>query len=647
MSYSRACVYFIYDRDGIIDEYVLYQLKCMRPFVDFLHCVINGKCSEEGRQLLDVLVDQVYIRENRGNDIGAYKAAIEYIGWEKVSSYDELILMNNTCFGPVYSLKELFQWAEGKNCDFWGLTLDTKTDWLGETGYLHYNKSKLHYQSYFLGVRKKLLQSAFFRRFMEEIPDECSYIESGCYYEYAFPGYFTDAGFQGCVYCEDYEKTDYPLLHDPVYLLEKYRMPFFKKRSFFHIYNDTLNHCAGEATSKLIKYLEDNDLYDMSMVWKNIVRTVNLADLVRAANLNRVLPKEQLICCGDDRDAMQKVGLIIHIYYEDSVEIMLPYVLNFKKFGEILFTTSKESIKNKLNKTILEHEINGRVELVNNRGRDVSALLIGGKHFIKDKELVCFVHDKKSTQIKPYGVGASWSYKLLENTIGSVNFISNVIATFRKEPFLGMAFPSAPNHSYLANSIGDAWTGNYANTQKLLEAFEIKNRIKEHTLCVAPLGTCFWFRTKALGVLFAGVGGNGWSYSDFPSEPNKNDNTLLHAIERSYAYFAQDVGYYPVYLYSDKYTEIELTSLEFNKSGATLMRAWNEALATQSANGNKIGNEQLTDQNVLTQYANVNYGIKQSLLHLALALRCRYPIFWQCLLPVRRMGQKILGIKTR
>ena len=41
-SAKRACIYFIYDKDGIIDDYILYQLRDLRENVSFIHCVING-----------------------------------------------------------------------------------------------------------------------------------------------------------------------------------------------------------------------------------------------------------------------------------------------------------------------------------------------------------------------------------------------------------------------------------------------------------------------------------------------------------------------------------------------------------------------------------------------------------------------------
>ena len=103
-------------------------------------------------------------------------------------------------------------------------------------------------------------------KFFDEIPEDTSYVLSGCYYEYAFPGYFEERGYRGSLYCSDMNDMDYPLLHNPVSLLRNYRMPLFKKRSFFHHYTDVLNHSAGEATARLVRFLQEETNYDMDLV---------------------------------------------------------------------------------------------------------------------------------------------------------------------------------------------------------------------------------------------------------------------------------------------------------------------------------------------------------------------------------------------
>ena len=627
---KRACIYFVYDGEGIVDDYILNQMKDMRQNVEFLHCVVNGTLTEKSRAAVQQCVDELYERENTGYDIGAYKAAIAYIGWDKLQQYDELVLMNYTCFGPVYPFREVFDWAQKQDVDFWGLTWDTKMVW-DEKEYLHYNNCKYFYNSYFLALRKPLFGSGFLKEFFDEFPIINSYIESGQTYEYAFPGYFTEHGYRGAIYCDDTDKN-YPLLHNPAYLMEKYRMPLFKVRSFFHHYTDALALTAGEATAKLIDYVQTKTDYDMNLVWDSILRAKSLSDIVRCAQLNRVLPND----IAYKNETKLRVGAIYYAACSEHFDEAVKYLAYFPDTVDILVITALEN-KTTVEKKIEEAQLPAELLLADNRGSDKSALLIGGADFVTRHDLICFAHDIRPQKSELDSVGRSWSYKLFENVFGSRAYIENIIAMFDEEKRLGIAFPSAPNHGNYAYGLGTGWCGNFANTEALLNEFGVKSKIDERTLCVCPLGGCFWFRADALKKLFAGLHGDGWHYEDFPAESNQNDATLLQAIERSYAYFAQSMGYYPVYIYNSRYARIELTNLEFVKTGSSEMRGWmNEIVAHAIGFGGGANSE-----------APVNYGIRRSLINLAYAIRCKYPRFWGILLPIRRIGQKILKIKTR
>ena len=659
---KRCVIYFIYDKDGTIDEYVIDQLKDLRNNAQHIHCVINGKLCHDGKVALENVADDIYVRENKGVDIGAYKAAIEYLTWDFIRTFDELVVMNNTCFGPVYPFKECFDWAKEQDVDLWGLTLDNKVNWMGTNDYLHYNKRKTCLQSYFIVFRSSLLNEAVLEDFYDEIPTNCNYLQSGSFYEYAFPGYFEELGFKSAVYCKT-DDLNYPLLHNPLVLLKQFRMPLIKKRSFFHHYNDVLNNTCGEATSDLIEFISKHTNYDMSLIWKTILRTASLSDLVRCAHLRRILPKDYVY----NDNVHLKVGVVFHFYYPDLFDENLDYIQMFPKGCGVLITVSSEEKKKIIQEKLKEHKLEAEVTLIENRGRDVSSLLIGARNFIQNYDLICFTHDKKSLQNKTESVGRSWSYKLNENLYGSKEFILNTINLFEKEPFLGMAFPGYPNHADYLKHDGTGWTGNFENTKKLLQDFGIDVKINPKTLCVAPLGTCFWFRPKTLEKLMNGLDGNGWSYTDFPAEPTgKDDGLILHAIERAYAYFAQDAGFYPVYLYNDKYAAIDLTNLEFLTYYGEAMRAWCDAFALDSIGYRKFQDaygrpwNEISDDEIIRDYSNnplirklyssleqknqtINLGHSKSLKYpLKVFLRNfkqRFPIFWKLLWPVRKTGK--------
>ncbi len=663
---KRCVIYFIYDKDGIIDDYVIDQLKDLRNNAQHIHCVINGKLCHDGKLALEQVADDIYVRENKGVDIGAYKAAIEYLTWDFIRTFDELVVMNNTCFGPVYPFKECFDWAKNQDVDLWGLTLDNKFG--SDVPHLHFSKKETCLQSYFVVFRGRLLKDKFLEVFFDEIPTTCNYRQSGLFYEYSFPGYFEDYGYKFAVYCKT-DDLNYPLLHNPAMLLKNFRIPLFKKRSFFHHYSDVLYHTAGEATSELISYLEENTDYDMSKVWKSILRTSSLSDVVRCAQLRRILPKDYEFT----KNCNYKIGVVFHFYYTDLFDENLGFVENFPENTDFLITVSSQEKEKILKDKLIERHLSAEVKLIENRGRDVSALLIGARDFIKNYDLVCFAHDKKSLQNIPQSAGRSFSFKLNDNLFCTKEYVLNVINMFEKENCLGMAFPGNPNHGQYLKDDATGWTCNFENTKKLFDNFGLNVKINPHTSCVAPLGTCFWFRPKTLEKLMSGVDGNGWNYTDFPEEPTGvNDGNILHAIERAYAYFAQGAGFYPVYLYNDKYAAIDLTNLEFQTYYGEAMRAWSDALVLDSIDDSRKFQKiygrpwtEISDDEIIRDYSNnpiirkfaggipcysrvgSPVGIKESTKLLASAIKRRFPIFWKLLWPVRKIGKLMWKIYKR
>lgn len=122
-----------------------------------------------------------------------------------------------------------------------------------------------------------------------------------------------------------------------------------------------------------------------------------------------------------------------------------------------------------------------------------------------------------------------------------------------------MLMPPPPNHGDYYITLGLEWGMNFENTKNLAKELGITVPIDEKKEPIAPLGTMFWFRPRAMKLLFD----RDWEYEDFPPEPNAIDGTLLHAIERIYSYVVQQEGYYPAWALSDKCADIEITNLNY------------------------------------------------------------------------------------
>ena len=117
---KRLAIFVVYDKDGVIDDYILFYLKELCQNVTHLIVVCNGKLTDEGREKLERFTDSVYVRPNIGFDCGAIKAVLfDFFGWNRVYEYDELLIANDNVYGPLYSFKKVFAEMDEIDVDFW------------------------------------------------------------------------------------------------------------------------------------------------------------------------------------------------------------------------------------------------------------------------------------------------------------------------------------------------------------------------------------------------------------------------------------------------------------------------------------------------------------------------------------------------
>lgn len=553
MALSRLAIYFFYDDCGIVDDYVPYFLENLKRNVSYLVVVCNGFVTDMGKEKIGLHADQVIIRENIGFDAWAYKYGIESLGWGNVLKFDELILLNFTIMGPIFPLREMFDVMDLKKVDFWGITEYTKVDpdpyKLCKYGYL-----PKHIQSHFIVVGRRMLSSFEFREYWDHLPKIENYQQSICFHEAVFTKTFADLGYKWETYVgprfDSY--CDNMIINAPVKLIKEARCPIFKRRSFFHDYSALLSKSLGNCTSDLIDYIENNTDYDVSLIWQNIFRTVAQFDYYKLANLIRIIPTQyKLPACELDF----RVGLVMHIYYEDLFETCFQYALTTPENVDILITVSNIDFLAKVEKRILSYKPRKiEVVCVGNQGRDVSALLIGAKEFVRNYDLICFIHDKKVAQLDLAIKGENFGKLCYDNVLFNEVFTENVITTFKTDSRLGMLNPPVPSFAEYFRTNGTEWGVNFGKTKKLAADLDLRIPILSDKPPVVPFGTMFWFRVKALQKLFD----FDWKYEDFPAEPAGIDGTIMHAIERIYSLVAQDSGYYAATIINDEFARREL-----------------------------------------------------------------------------------------
>lgn len=560
---KRLVIFLFYDSKGIVDDYIPYMLKDIKKNVSEIFVVANGKMNNAGKEKLAGIADTIWERENKGFDVWGYKESLEKIGWDKLYTYDEVIMMNYTIMGPVDTFDEMFDVMSKTDVDFWGITKFhmVPMDPFGciECGYIHE-----HLQSHFIAIRKPMLMSDEYRQYWEEMPMIKSYEESVAFHETRFTFTFEELGYKWVPYVDttDIEKfSSNPIIKCPKKLIEEKKCPIFKRRSFMHIYEDFINDTVGEASYELMEYLKNHTNYDVNMIWDNLLRCNNMAVIKDCLHLNYTLSeKNDSAVDVQELKNRVKVALIFHAYFSDLIDSTYHYVNSMPEWTDIYITTDTQEKKELLEKKFCNHKFHKlQVLLIENRGRDVSALLVASKDFVMNYDLVCFAHDKKVTQIETGSVGASFAYHCLENVLGTEQYVNNVIKLFCDNPRLGLLTPMPPYHGEYYPTIGYEWGENFEVTRLLAEKLDLDVDVSKKFLPVTPLGTMFWFKTRGMKRLFD----EDWEYKDFPKEPNKNDGTLLHAIERIYGFVEQDAGYYCGWCASEKGAAINTTNMYY------------------------------------------------------------------------------------
>lgn len=258
----------------------------------------------------------------------------------------------------------------------------------------------------------------------------------------------------------------------------------------------------------------------------------NVYDIKREKGLSFILPLNTRL----STIKKESILIVAHLHYVEKFNECVQYFTDISPEIDIMFSSSNQQIIELLME--YQHRIPAKCTILKkeNRGRDISSLLVACREHILKYQYVCFVHDKKEKYKIMADDVSDFMRNLWENTLGSGYYVENVIDTFQKNPSLGVLLPPEP--------IGDTipfrntWDANFPLMVSLAEKMQLNCDLDIEKKPLS-LGTAFWARTDALLKLFH----IKWKYEDFDEEPLAEDGTISHAIERSLAYVAHDAGF--------------------------------------------------------------------------------------------------------
>ncbi|QDH71039.1 CDP-glycerol glycerophosphotransferase family protein [Marilutibacter alkalisoli] len=210
----RICLFAGYDPDGIVDDYVVTFLRELSRYADVYYL---ADCAMQDGELdkLRPYTKGCWAHRHGAYDFGSWSAlARDYVGWDLIERYDELLLVNDSSY-LLSELGSVFARMDDKACDWWGMqatkglarTRDNPSNQFSQPIPLNEVKTRLvdgyeddylydfHVGSYFVVYRQPVVQDAGFRRLLDAVRPQKSKLRIIQKYEIGFTHYLIGKQF--------------------------------------------------------------------------------------------------------------------------------------------------------------------------------------------------------------------------------------------------------------------------------------------------------------------------------------------------------------------------------------------------------------------------------------------------------------------
>ena len=151
----KVVLFMHFDRRGAVRTQLLDYMRELRENGRSVVFVSNARRLQPTcLPALTEICTAVIVRRNIGYDFGAWRDAIEFLGLPRAAT-EEVILVNDSVFGPLLPLSGTLRRLILPKADIWGLT---------ESWQVRY-----HLQSFFIAFGPAALRSAAFAKFWRSV----------------------------------------------------------------------------------------------------------------------------------------------------------------------------------------------------------------------------------------------------------------------------------------------------------------------------------------------------------------------------------------------------------------------------------------------------------------------------------------------
>jgi len=527
---KRIVILIIYDKQAIIDRYVGYLLNELSLCCDKIVVVCNNSFINRGLENIEKYSSDIFFRENIGYDAGGFKDALcTFVGWDELGNYDELILVNDSFYGPFIPFAKIFADVEKYSEDFWGLVKHPEyySEWLGQI--------PEHIQTYFMVIRKKMLTSSVFKEYWEELPYYSDYNEVTLKHEANFTLFFINHGYKYFSYVDlstiesiNIENNYNPYLYLQYEMIKKMNFPILKRRSLMY---DSLYVQTQENSRQSLEFIKNQTNYDITMIWEHLIRIMDVSDLFYKLSLSYILSGDVEF----NVENCKNICICVCIDHDNSYEYVDDYLSAIRDVYQIYIFSS--------NPVLLQQYISN-----NYIGIEFAAgsILETMCEYTKGFEYICILHDVDlSSEERPGPIGKSYFYNIWGNLLGSGNYITKVKSIFDENSHLGFLSHPMPNFAEYFTNYAKGWDGNFGEIKSAIERIRLDCIISEANPPFT-VTTDFWIRGNI-----------------FRAFMEKRALIEAEILPYLWIYIVQDAGYYSGIVVDSDYASMDIVNKKF------------------------------------------------------------------------------------
>lgn len=151
----KVCVFVHWDGGGEVRDHVMHQVRSLAAAgLSIMFVTNSGKLRPDALEALKLVCAGVLIRRNVGYDFGAWREGFEQLNLPRANT--TLVAMaNDSVYGPLRSLGELFAAIDFEAADVWGCT----DSW----------QSRYHLQSYLMAFSPKVVASPAWAKYWNQV----------------------------------------------------------------------------------------------------------------------------------------------------------------------------------------------------------------------------------------------------------------------------------------------------------------------------------------------------------------------------------------------------------------------------------------------------------------------------------------------